>query len=64
MQVHLPDGTERTLGGGGATVSGVLLSLGINPAAVIVSRDGRVIPEDTLLGSDDEIRVTRVSHGG
>jgi len=64
MQVQLPDGTERTLGGGGAPVYRVLLSLGINPAAVIVSRDGKVIPEDTLLGSGDEIRITRVSHGG
>jgi sulfur carrier protein len=42
----------------------VLLALDENPAGVIVSRNGRVIPEDTLLGSDDEIRVIRVSHGG
>ena len=42
----------------------LLLALDLNPAGIIVSRNGRVIPEDTVLGRDDEIRVTRVSHGG
>ena len=64
MQIHLHDGTVRTFGGGAAPVFQVLLSLGVNPAGVIVSRGGRVIPEDTILGADDEIRVTQVSHGG
>ncbi len=64
MQIQLQDGTVRTFGGSGATVSQVLLSLGVNPAGVIVSRDGQVIPEDTVLGEDDMIRVIRVSHGG
>ena len=64
MQIQLQDGTVRTFEGGGATVSQVLLSFGVNPAGVIVSRDGKVIPEDTVLGRDDMIRVIRVSHGG
>ena len=45
-------------------VSQVLLSLGVNQVEVIVSRDGMVIPEDTVLGRDDEIRIIQVSHGG
>lgn len=64
MKIHLQDGTARTLEGGPFTVSQVLVSLGVNPVGVIVSRDGKVIPEDAFLGSDDEIRIIRVSHGG
>ena len=64
MKIHLQDGTVRTFEGGPATVSSVLLSLGVNPVEVIVSREGRVIPGDAVLAQDDEIRIIRVSHGG
>jgi len=64
MMIHLQDGTNRTFEGGPATVSEVLLSLGVNPVEVIVSRDGKLIPEDTVLGPEDVIRIIRVSHGG
>lgn len=64
MKIHLQDGTAVTYDGGGARVSEVLLSVGMNPVEVIVSREGKVIPEDTILGADDEIRIIRVSHGG
>jgi sulfur carrier protein len=64
MKIHFQDGTSHTFEGAPATVAGVLLSLGVNPVEVIVSRDGRVIPDDTVLGPDDEIRIIRVSHGG
>ena len=64
MKVHFQDGPAQTFEGGPERVLEVLHALGLNPAGVIVSRDGRVIPEDTLLGRDDEIRVIRVSHGG
>jgi sulfur carrier protein len=63
-RIRFPDGTTREYEGGEARVGEVLLALDENPAGVIVTRNGRVIPEDTLLGSDDEIRVIRVSHGG
>jgi sulfur carrier protein len=64
MKIHLQDGTARSFDGSTARVREVLLALDENPAGVIVSRNGIVIPEDTVLGSDDEIRVIRVSHGG
>ena len=64
MKIHLQDGTARTFEGGPATLSHVLLSLGVNPVEVIVSRDRKVIPEDTVLCADDEVRIIRVSHGG
>jgi sulfur carrier protein ThiS len=31
---------------------------------VIVSRNGRLVPEDTVLEADDEIRITHIAHGG
>jgi len=64
MQIQLQDGTSRAFESGPATVSQILVSLGMNPVEVIISRDGRVIPEDTVLGPDDVIRIIRVSHGG
>jgi sulfur carrier protein len=64
MKIYLQDGAPRTFEGGPAPVSQVLLSLGVNPVEVIVSKGGRVIPEDTVLGPDDEVRIIRVSHGG
>jgi sulfur carrier protein len=64
MKIRLQDGTTRVYEGEAARVWEVLLALDLNPAAVIVSRKGRVIPEDTVLGRDEEIRIVRVSHGG
>jgi sulfur carrier protein len=64
MKIHLQDGTVRGFDGEAVQVWELLLALELNPAGVIVSRNGRVIPEDTVLGGDDEIRVIRVSHGG
>ena len=64
MRIRFQDGTAREYDGGPATASDVLAAIGLNPSAVIVSRDGKVIPEDATLGRDDEIRVIRVSHGG
>ena len=64
MRVHFPDGSVRGFDGEAARVWDLLLALDLNPTGVIVSRNGRVIPEDTVLGRDDEIRVIRVSHGG
>jgi sulfur carrier protein ThiS len=64
MKIHLQGGSVETYEGDAARVFEVLLALDLNPAGVIVSRNGRVIPEDTRLCRDDEIRVIRVSHGG
>jgi len=42
----------------------VLNTLGLNPLEVIVSRNGTIIPEDSMVGDKDEIRIYRVAHGG
>jgi sulfur carrier protein ThiS len=31
---------------------------------VIVSKNGRLVPEDEIVSGDDEIRIIRVAHGG
>ncbi|WP_153015866.1 MoaD/ThiS family protein [Methanofollis ethanolicus] len=64
MKVHLsPDRTEE-IAVTAATVEAVLLMLGVNPVEVIVSRNGALVPEDTVVGGDDELRVIRFVHGG
>ena len=46
------------------TVEDLLRYLEINPLTVIVSRAGKLIPEDSLLKEEDEIGIITVSHGG
>ncbi|QSZ66182.1 thiamine biosynthesis protein ThiS [Methanofollis aquaemaris] len=64
MKVHLPDGRTREITVERLTVEEVLVALGINPLEVFVSRDGRLVPEDTVVGDDDELTVVRFVHGG
>lgn len=47
-----------------ASVEQILSDLGINPLEVIISRNGTLVPEDTVVEADDEIRIIRISHGG
>ncbi len=49
---------------GARTVEQVLVGLGINPIEVIVSRNGRLVPDDAVVSGDDEIRIIRIAHGG
>ena len=35
-----------------------------NPLEVIVSRNGTLVPEQAVIGGEDEIRVIRIAHGG
>lgn len=64
MKLILPDRSIRVTGHFPATVETILRREGINPLEVMVSRDGKLITEDTLVSGDDEIRITRISHGG
>jgi sulfur carrier protein len=47
-----------------APVEQILLEYAINPLEVIVSRNGQLISEDTVIEADDEIRIVRIAHGG
>jgi len=64
MRLILPDRSTRVIGACPATVEQVLQQEGINPLEVMVSRDGNLVTEDTVVGGDDELRITRISHGG
>ena len=46
------------------SVENILRELGINPLEVIVSCNGTLVPEGTLVGAEEEIRIIRISHGG
>ncbi|MDD5187515.1 MAG: MoaD/ThiS family protein [Methanoregula sp.] len=60
----LPDKSEQTIAMGACTVEQVLVLLGVNPIEVIVSRNGRLVPDDAQVSGSDEIRIIRIAHGG
>lgn len=64
MKLILPDRSTRIISQEPATVEAVLQKENINPLEVMVSRDGMLITEDTLVSGDDELRIIRISHGG
>ena len=59
MKLIVSAGDCRVFDHGPATVEQILTEQGINPLDVIVSRNGRLVPEDTVLEADDEIRITQ-----
>ena len=64
MQIILPDRSVRTLSRASAPIEEILLELGSNPTAVIVVKNGTIVPEDVTADESDEIRILRFSHGG
>lgn len=64
MQIILPDRSVRVLTGDPLPIERILLELGMNAATVIVVKGGKVVPEDEIVGGNDEIRIIRVAHGG
>ena len=64
MKIIFPDKTIQEKTGDPVSISRILDQFGIHPAEVIVSRNGILVPEDTITGGDDEIRIIRIAHGG
>jgi len=64
MKLILPDQKTITIDRVPAPLEKVLLDMGINPLEVIVARNGKMVPEDTVVQPDDEIRIIRIAHGG
>ncbi|MDD5048971.1 MAG: MoaD/ThiS family protein [Methanoregulaceae archaeon] len=64
MKIQMADGSimEPDLESG--TVLDVLDRLGINPVEVIVSVNGRLVPEDSIVHDNDELKIYRIVHGG
>ncbi len=64
MKLILSNHNERIIEHSPAPVEQILLEAGINPLDVLVSRNGNLISEDTVVEAEDEIRVIRIAHGG
>jgi sulfur carrier protein ThiS len=64
MKLILPDRSTREIDCAPATVEAVLRNQGLNPLDVMVSRDGKLVTEDTHVSGDDVLRIIRISHGG
>jgi len=64
LQVILPDKSTRQLEGGSLLVEEILHRLGINPITVIVTRNGKLVPETARAGEGDEVRIIAIAHGG
>jgi len=64
MKLILSDKDVRILEHSPAPVEQILLEQGINPLEVIISRNGKLVSEDTVIETGDEVRVIRIAHGG
>jgi sulfur carrier protein len=64
MKIIFSDSTTETKDGELESISQILDRLKINPSEVIVSRNGKLVPEDAVVGGEDEIRIIRIAHGG
>lgn len=64
MKIILPNSTINIMQVDPVSITSILDKLTINPSDVIVSRNGKLVPEYTLIGGDDEIRIIRIAHGG
>jgi sulfur carrier protein len=64
MKIFFPDSTTETIGVEPVSIGRILQQRGINPSEVIVSRNGKLVPEDAVAGGNDEIRIIRIAHGG
>ncbi len=48
----------------GRRLDALLADLGLNPCEVIVTRDGRLLPDDAPLDDSDSLQVHAIIHGG
>ena len=64
MKLVLSDRDVRIFEHNPAPVEQILLEQGINPLEVLVSRNGKMLSEDTIIHPDDEVRIIRIAHGG
>jgi len=64
MRLILSDKDIRIFEHSPAPLEQILLEQGINPLEVIVSRKGKLLPEDTIIQGSDEVCIIRIAHGG
>ncbi len=49
---------------GGMTARAAIEKVGLDPEAVLVVRNGKLVTDDTLLEDDDEVKLMAVISGG
>jgi sulfur carrier protein ThiS len=64
MKLILSDRDVRIFEHSPAPVEQILLEQNINPREVIVSRNGKLLSEDAVIQTSDEVRIIRIAHGG
>ena len=64
MKLILSDQDIRIFEHSPAPVEQILLEQDINPLEVIVSRNGKLLSEDAVIQTSDEVRIIRIAHGG
>jgi sulfur carrier protein ThiS len=64
MKVILPNGDTQELVMGSLTVEELLQHFDISPGEVLVSKNKCIIPEDTILENNDDVRIMQVVFGG
>ena len=64
MRLILSDRDVRIFEHSPAPVEQILLEQDINPLEVIVSRNGKLLSEDAVIQTSDEVRIIRIAHGG
>jgi sulfur carrier protein ThiS len=64
MLITLPDGSRKEIAGNEERIENILTQLCINPEEVIVSRNGKIVPEEEMAGLNDELKIVRFVHGG
>lgn len=64
MKLIFPDGYEIEIAPAGRTIEAIIQEQGLNPFELLISREGEIIPEDTIGDNTDSIRLIRISHGG
>jgi sulfur carrier protein ThiS len=64
MKIIFPNSTIEMKMGEPLSIARILEQVRINPSEVIVSRNGKLVPEDAVANDDDVIRIIRIAHGG
>jgi sulfur carrier protein ThiS len=64
MILELPDGSQKKVDISAMRVDELLRSLALNPVLYLLRKDGKIIPEDSIVGEDDKIELIRATHSG
>ncbi|OFV67748.1 thiamine S protein [Methanosarcinales archaeon] len=64
MIIRLPDGSQKKVDISTMRVDELLRSLSLNPVLYLIRKDGRIIPEDSIVGGDDTIELIESTHSG